>query len=82
MKQLYFSELTGSVYFGDGKPFKNGKPGAYIAIGKKIDVTQSFYGVLFQKFPPGGEYLISDEDGRLLYKISIEEVKDETSDNP
>jgi len=75
VKQLFLSELTGSVYFAEGKPFEGGKPGACIVSGKKTDVTQSFYGVLLQKCPLGGSYLMTDEYGKPCYKVSVEEVE-------
>jgi len=74
MKGLFFSPLSGAVYFGNGNPLK-GNPQVVVVRGAKVDVTQSFYGVLIQKFPPGGSYLIQDEDGNPCYKISIEKVK-------
>ncbi len=55
MKQLFYSPLSGQVYFGNGVPLKNNSSASVIR-GDRIDVTQSFYNCLFQKFPPGGTY--------------------------
>jgi hypothetical protein len=74
MKQLFYSPLSGGVYFDNGKPLKD-NPVASVVSGERIDVTQSFYGCLFQKFPPGGSYIIQDVDGKPLYELAIKEVQ-------
>ena len=75
MEGLYFSELSGTVYFGNGVPLKE-NPGVSVIKGERIDVTQSFYSVLLQKFPPGGSYLITDDKKKPCYKITIEATHD------
>jgi hypothetical protein len=73
MKQLFYSSVSGQVHFGNGKPLKN-KPGVSVISGEIIDVTQSFYDCLFQKFPPGGSYLIESVDHKPMYKLTIERI--------
>jgi hypothetical protein len=74
MKQLFYSPLSGEVFFGNGEPLKK-NPGVSVINGSRINVTQSFYSCLFQKFAPGASYAITDEDGEPMYELTIKDVK-------
>jgi len=73
MKQLVFSPLSRSIYYTSVKQDKR-NPRILIGYGNKVDVTQSFYNVLLQKFPPGHKYIVQDEFGTPVYEISIKKV--------
>ena len=74
MKQLVYSPISEKVYFGSVVPSKI-NPMVLVSQGSKIDVTQSFYDVLLQKFPPGDTYIIREEKGRPVYSVKIEEAE-------
>jgi hypothetical protein len=78
MKQLFYrplpGQVSGEICFGNEKPLKD-KQSVSVISGEKIDVPQSFYTCLLQKFPPGGSFIIQDEDGKPLYELTIKEVK-------
>jgi hypothetical protein len=78
LKQLFLSPF-GSVYFGNGKPLKD-KPNVSIVTGEKIDVTQSFYEVLLQKFPPGETFIIRENEVPK-FEITIKESEKCTLNN-
>jgi hypothetical protein len=78
MKELFYSPVSGQVYFGNGIPLKN-NPGVCVVRGNKIEVTQSFYRCLFQAFPPGGSYTMYNEDGKPLYELTLKIVQGNTN---
>ena len=72
MKQLLYSPISEKVYFGNAIPSKT-NPLTLVLQGQKIDVTQSFYDVLLQKFPSGGTYIITEENGNPVYEVRVRE---------
>jgi hypothetical protein len=74
MKQLFFSPLSENIYFGNGVPSKK-NPKVITIRGEKIDVTQSFYDVLFQKCPPGNKITVNVNGGETVLEVSVKEAK-------
>ena len=78
MRGLFYSAVTGKIIYGNGKQRKE-NPEVYGIVGKKTDITESFYNCLLQVFTPGScKTLYDKESNKPLYEIYVREFNDES----